>query len=404
MPITFACSGCAKQFKVPEEMAGRSTRCTQCGNPLVVPGSAGAITTWPSAPQPIVPAAPPPVPGTGISLTRRFALSRKALMTTAGGIAAFVLLGAMVWGGYKLVFGPSGLGDEVRYFPDNTQLVASIRPEQIQNSEVFKALRKELPDKAEPEKDIEQATGIPVHNMQQVVLGFAAAPDNQHEYVVVVKTVKAVTADELKGKKTSSPQETKVQGVSLYDHYGFGWCLPDSRTVVISKTETLRKVLERNRSAQLSDGLRAALKYADFSRSAAMATDSKETYSRLKDTNKKSGIDFEKMLEQVGIANPMGDIEAAAYQVDVAKDIRVQSVLLCKDAKTAEDMKKISDGMAVFLRRLFPKYGADSLETWESSVSSNRLHSSVTVKTDSILKGIQGIKEVIGKKASALNQ
>src|SRR5438477_614217 len=42
MSIAFACPGCRKQYRVPDEFAGRPTKCKQCGTNVVVPAAAPA--------------------------------------------------------------------------------------------------------------------------------------------------------------------------------------------------------------------------------------------------------------------------------------------------------------------------------------------------------------------------
>jgi hypothetical protein len=408
MPITFNCPGCAKQFKVPDEMAGRSSRCTQCGTPLVVPSPA-AVAAW--QPQPV---APPPMPAPAAPSPYevvdaappggRFQVSRKMLMFAGAGVLGVVLLVAVVWGGYKLFFGGSGLGDEVIYLPNNCQTVVSLRPEQLLDSSAWKDIKKELPDMPDPEKNLEQLAGIAPSNIQQVVIGASVAADGNNDVVFVVKTVKSITADDIKSKKGGlSPQETKVGSYIMYDSFPSAYCVVDSKVVVFAKSDTLKRVLERNKAAELTEGLRVALKNVDFSKSVVAAMDMKDMYAKGKEASKKSGMDLDKIWDQIGIANPMGDVDGAAYEIDVGKDIKLKSVLLCKDSKTAEDMKKISDGMFTFLKRMFPKYGADTLETWESSTSGSKMTGSMTVKTESILKAIKGFKEM-GKSASGTFQ
>ena len=49
---------------------------------------------------------------------------------------------------------------------------------------------------------------------------------------------------------------------------------------------------------------------------ATLAMDVKEVYAKTKEESKKQGVDFDKMLDQVGIANPMGDIDAMVAGLD----------------------------------------------------------------------------------------
>lgn len=37
MPIAFSCPSCQKDYTVPDQFAGRSTRCRQCGSDMQIP-------------------------------------------------------------------------------------------------------------------------------------------------------------------------------------------------------------------------------------------------------------------------------------------------------------------------------------------------------------------------------
>jgi hypothetical protein len=50
MPITFDCEGCGKFYTVPDELAGRTARCKQCGTSMVIPKP--AKKSRPAAPPP----------------------------------------------------------------------------------------------------------------------------------------------------------------------------------------------------------------------------------------------------------------------------------------------------------------------------------------------------------------
>jgi predicted Zn finger-like uncharacterized protein len=60
--ITFSCPGCQATFRLPDEMAGKSARCSKCNHKFTVPGGVTAAAPAPVAkpPQPAPPPAPPP--------------------------------------------------------------------------------------------------------------------------------------------------------------------------------------------------------------------------------------------------------------------------------------------------------------------------------------------------------
>ena len=63
--IAFACPGCQATFKLPDEMAGKSARCSKCNQRFTVPGSKPkAVAVSAPAPKPMPPkkVAPPAMP------------------------------------------------------------------------------------------------------------------------------------------------------------------------------------------------------------------------------------------------------------------------------------------------------------------------------------------------------
>jgi predicted Zn finger-like uncharacterized protein len=59
--LTFACPQCSRSYKVPEDKAGKRTRCVACGTSLTVPDGRPALA--PDATTPVASSA-----GVGISL------------------------------------------------------------------------------------------------------------------------------------------------------------------------------------------------------------------------------------------------------------------------------------------------------------------------------------------------
>lgn len=60
MPIEFACSGCQKVLRVPDDAAGKNAKCPQCGAVVPVPAASATFPTFNIDPAGSFPPAPPP--------------------------------------------------------------------------------------------------------------------------------------------------------------------------------------------------------------------------------------------------------------------------------------------------------------------------------------------------------
>ncbi|MBY0528311.1 MAG: zinc-ribbon domain-containing protein [Gemmataceae bacterium] len=393
MTIAFACPTCSKPFRVPDDMAGRRSQCPACRTSLMVPGGNGAIAPQPAmAPAPM--AAPMPYAADGSVATprRRLNLSKKMLVIVGVAVLSFGFLAVAVGGGlWYFVFSASGPGDEIKYLPNNCQLIGAVRVEQLIASDAYKDIKGALPDREKDwEKDFEKEMGVPVSSIQHVMFGGtlgAGAPD----FVMVIRTNKDITAsDIIANRKNASFKEDKVGNYTVHEGFSDAFCLPEKRIVVLAKSkESLKKILERDKKPELSEGLRNAMKHADFSKTVAIAVNFKDIKNKLEEFVPGG----KRTLDDVDL----DDIEGVALEAKVGKDIAVTNVALCKDEKSAEDVRKLADGMLVIYKKIKSVPGSkefrEILDTWQASVSKSKVSGTMTVKTELVVKMMKAAQE-----------
>jgi len=150
--------------------------------------------------------------------------------------------------------------------------------------------------------------------------------------------------------------------------------------VVVGQPETLRHALERGKPAPLTPGLQAAMKHTDFSRPAAWAASFKESRPQ------PGGVPG---LPQLGLPeNNLFSADGLAGYAAVGSDIRIVFTVLCKDARAAEDTRKLIDGGLVAVRRggrLSPE-ALEMIDGLKLSTSGNDVTGDITLKTPALIK------------------
>jgi hypothetical protein len=409
MPIQFACPSCGKQHKAPHEYAGKKAKCV-CGAVLVVPALASPPASKPVPTASKAPAAspsPPPslaaAPATpnlfpdldptpspaGPSpwefeqeppskpVVRRSSLAkllkqRRMLIVAAGAVVAVVLLVSILW----MLFGRGGASDAMRYLPNDCIVVATTDFDALSRSSFYQQMQKDLP--AFNEHAMEQEIGFAPSNISRITfaLGGKVTSAGGGDPVLVMRLKKAITAAEVKAgeksqsfKKDIQYDESKVAGITLYEEtflpafagdkaerqHGAAFCLPESTLVVTCpKLDMLKRIVERGKAPEFSEGMQNAMKAANFSKVLALAVNVKALTAN---------DEFKKGLQQglgsAGGSSPLGALNAEFFQnmsglaLDASLDsskATVNATLLCKDAKSAEDTKKILDAVQVFMR------------------------------------------------------
>ncbi|HEV3418374.1 MAG TPA: DUF1559 domain-containing protein, partial [Pirellulales bacterium] len=169
-------------------------------------------------------------------------------------------------------------------------------------------------------------------------------------------------------------------------------CRIDDRTVAVGEEAALREVLERDGPAKLSDELTAAMNEVDFSKSLALA-------GSLKNLAKAAGPAGVSMS-----AMPLGPdaIRGGALQADVGDDIRLKAVAICKDAATADQLKKMGDGMLAAAKMNLAKMPPEAgkiLNSVDFSNSGPTIRASAMIEVDTVLSLVDSFKGLGGQFA-----
>jgi hypothetical protein len=329
-------------------------------------------------------AAPPaPLPPAAHS---RFAVRPKMAGLAGGILVGFLLLLWAVTAMVRALFSSSSSPMEgVRYLPDNCMIIAGVNLDELMDSDAWKELEKELPKFRDDTKKVGDEIGVPLANMSYILRGQAKGPP--HDPITVLTTKKSVNARDMLGRiKNTEYEELKLAGRTVYQRkypdnilitpeIRVAFCVVDSKTVILGTTHQVRFVLERDKKPELSASLQAALKQADTSRTAFLAID-------LKDVNPGRWLGVPDSFPL-----PEG-VEGVAVGGDAGSSIKVSATVLCKDAKIAEDVRKLVEAGLVAAKsdRDLPKEAADALGSVQVSTSGAHVTGKVQLKPGALIK------------------
>ena len=334
-------------------------------------------------------------------------------MGAGAGIGAIVLLAWMV----GMFSGREGSSESMRYLPNDCTIVAMTNFDELMSSSVYQQMKKDLPNFEAGERNMEQEMGISPANVSRIT--FAAGGKlnsaNGSNAVMVIRLKKAVSAADIKsksnvkaGQKDFKYEEVKVGGITVFEETyrpGFGgekaervhggvFCMPEGTLIVACpKLEVLKKILERGKSPQFSEAMQNAMRETDFSRTVAVAVNVK-------------GLEGSPHL--AGLPNMAALNGLTENVVGLAADISLNSstatvgaTLLCKDAKLAEDVKKMLDATQVAARNYLkkapgvPSDVADMVDAIKLTLSGAKIKGNMQISLEPLSKWT---KEQTGKK------
>jgi len=151
--------------------------------------------------------------------------------------------------------------------------------------------------------------------------------------------------------------EEKVGDLTVHTKGDECFCIvPDSKLVICcDRLETLKKILERGKKAELSDGMRAAIKQADLGKTYAAAYNVKgikeEQENAVKKRRAKENEKKEKQYSSPNVERERDEpIECLALGIDFGSDIKVSGTVLFKDRSTASSAAKFFESIIAMQR------------------------------------------------------
>jgi hypothetical protein len=300
--------------------------------------------------------------------------------------------------------GSSGLGDEVRYFPEETRIIVSfdvrgtmrsIVGKKLLASKSIRELEQNMAGMAgeDPNKLVEKAIGLTLDDIDRVTVAARFdfdGPRMRGEGPDVVVVLKAANAGRFNLKGLGAPEfrDESVGRYTLKDGGGFAYCIADSGTIVMAPTPTLRRVLTRGAPPPLSPGMREAMGQADFSNALTVALNIKDLQGREKDMFDKA---FPPDTPPV-VARIRDAAEGAVVQLRADSNLDIRATLLCKDAAKATEISKELNGLLDELRKKardtkeLPEEALKVIDALKFSSNGNAVKIGVRIDFDGILR------------------
>ena len=297
-------------------------------------------------------------------------------------VAAALALTAGCGGGGKLESSSA-----FQYLPNDSTVIGSFRVDEIMKSQAYKDLMADQKVKtADPLKAMEKEVGLSAEDLERVVIAVGGGKDK--DPVIVVTTKKPVTAADLTAKMTKKKfKEVKVGSFTMHENEdGEAFCVADKNTIVGGKTGVLKGILERNKKAELTAGMKQALALADESKPIFLAINAKGMAG-----------DAKGMLPGPAAAHA-DKLEAVALNASLSNEAVVNLVAVCQDSAAAEaihkeadaNLKKAKEGLADITKE-FPGMASLSkvLDTVKITASGNKVSGTVSVKPTAVLEAIE---------------
>lgn len=298
--------------------------------------------------------------------------------------AALALTAGCGGGGVKLESSSA-----FQYLPDDSTVIGSFKVDEIMKSQAYKDLMADQKVKSQdPLKEMEKEVGLNAEDLERVII---AAGGKQMDPVVVVTTKKPVTAAELTGKMPRKKfKEVKVGSFTMHEGDDEAFCVADKNTIVHGKASVVKGILERNKKAELTPGMKQALDLADQSKPIFVAINAKGMMA----------TDAKGILPPPAAAHA-DKIEAVALNAALTSDAQVNLVALCQDSAAAaaihkeadDNLKKAKEGLAMMSKEV-PALASLSgeigkvIDTVKITASGNKVSGTVSVKPVTIFTTI----------------
>ncbi len=203
---------------------------------------------------------------------------------------------------------PTKESADLKYLPADTNLVFVIQMGELLASDGFKKLRKEIPEfDKEFGPSFRKEFGFEISNVKTMTFG---GDVNSKGPVGVIQLkeplkpetlLKGISTPRFEGDKNTYKEE-KLGKFTIFvpsEKYRETICLVNEKTIVYAKNEELKAVLMREKPAELSAGMAAALKNADLPASVLMVANPNKAVKETKWIPPIPGMDYEKLKDEI---------------------------------------------------------------------------------------------------------
>jgi hypothetical protein len=291
--------------------------------------------------------------------------------------------------------GSSSVADDLKYLPDDSELFGTVDMHAVTNSDLYKRLRQETTLLSNFEK---QTFGgdlaLELADVQRITTGGSLGTTSP---VVLIRTKKAVSLDELLAKNPKKYSQEEELGRTKVRHDGFEVvAIPERKTVLVGPYAAVKSILTREaKKATFSSPLQAAFNELDLNKSAAFAMDLQSMMARAQAGQPPMGGPF----PFNPLAGPKGpQPESMSGYLELGSSLTVTLNTMCKSAQDAEEMKKQTEAMTKMFAGPIPiprapRGLADILKNIQVGVNGNKMSVSLSVANDTI---VQAAKDIPG--------
>lgn len=368
-----------------------------------------AAAPSPARLNPMPPSAPSPADDRFVDLglsesTAPTLAPRRAARTSTGvtapmiAVAALLLLMGGAFGAWMMLSGKAGAGSDLKYLPDDPDFIVTADVNGMISSGAGQKVKAKLQDFVTAlNKTVPKDSNFKPEDIGRFTIGVRPM---QQQFCGVVHLNRSASDQEFRDAQQKGTG-TNVGSYQAVLNNNVLVCRIDDRTFVAGDEPTLRKVIQRNAPANISDELTAAMAEVDFSQSFAIAASLKNLANL--------GGRGRMPMGPMGMPG-MDRIQGGALQADVGNDIRLKGVLLCKDAATADQFKAMADaGMSMAKMQAgnpqMPPQVAKTmkiLDTLEITSSGGMLRASLTLDVNTLLDMMPaGFGKQLAERASA---
>lgn len=314
----------------------------------------------------------------------------------------------------------------LNYLPDGTNMIISIHLEEVCDSSFYQDLKKELPDFSKGEEGFAAEAGVAPGDIAQVTMaGNVAGKGEEGQPTIIIRTRNAITPEKIKAtmkpqdyQKDFKIEEVKAGQYTIYDSsfhlqlkqlgerviHGEAFVVVENDTVLESRNiEGLKKILQRGKPAELSETMQGLLKDVDASKTLVYAIDLKAVAGD-EEFVKNLQRQFGPLLGNNG--ELLKGLESLSLDGSLKGDDAVlRAALVCKDAATAADAKKVIDGVREMLGKMIkaspraPQDVAESVDSVAPTIDGAKLKADGKVNVLSLAKWARAEYENARKKA-----